>query len=232
MKQILELNKTKYLNDILALYIDRFDDPEEYRKFFFKNMFPPMRVFGILQDEKLISMAFVSDKTIVFDNQRYNCPLLSYVATDKNYTHQKNAFNLIEYIKSVFKREKSAGLYLCPVYPKVYMGNSFFPFCYEREIVLHYDGNGKAYTRKANKDDIGLLFEVYNKFMSKRNAFIIRSRKYFETFILLQDIDLIYNGNDCLGYAAYDGVYYEVCASVELLQSVKDFDGKTVSISS
>lgn len=229
MKKILEIDKNQYLDEIKALHASRFSEPEGFRNFFFANCFKQVRVFGVLEDEKLICMAFAQSKKLIFNREIFNCQLLSYICTAENKTRQKNAFNLIEHVKEIFKSQNCAALYLCPVLPQVYNANGFVPFCFEREIVLRYRG-GDAKSRKAGEKDAALIFNLYNDFMGDKNGFALRDEAFFDVFVQSQDIDLIYQDDKCCGYIAFDGYYFEVCARIRDLESVKAFDGRTISV--
>jgi predicted acetyltransferase len=252
MKKILELNKDEYLGEIKPLHASRFNEPEGFRKFFFENCFKNVRVFGVLEDGKLISMAFAQSKKLVFNDRVFDCQLLSYICTDEKKTRQGNAFNLIERIKEIFKAERCDALYLCPEEPNVYKSSGFVPFCFEREIVLKYSditvwetkpipntplmfarfgSDTSAISRKAEPQDAALLLKLYNEFMKGKNGFALRDEAFFNVFVQSQDIDLIYKDGICRGYIAFDGYYFEVCADIEVLEKVKSFDGRTISIS-
>jgi predicted acetyltransferase len=230
MKKILELNKDEYLGEIKSLHGSRFNEPKGFRQFFFENCFKRVRVFGVLEDEKLISMAFAQSKKLIFNDRVFNCQLLSYICTDEKKTRQGNAFNLIERIKEIFKAERCDALYLCPVEPLVYKSNAFVPFCFEREIVLKYS-IGDAISRKAKIQDVALLLKLYDEFMKGKNGFALRDEAFFNVFVQSQDIDLIYKDGVCRGYIAFDGYYFEVCADIEVLEKVGSFDGRTIAIS-
>jgi predicted acetyltransferase len=230
MKTIKELDKNKYRREIYDLHVDTFEEPRQFTDFFFETMFPNMRVFGVLQDDKLISMLFATPKILVFNNCKIQTQLLSDVCTYPNYRRQKNIFHLIEYVKSVFAKEKNVLLFLCPVNPDIYKSNSFIPFCFERKTTIKYDGKGKGFLRRAQSGDAFLLYQIYKEYMDKKNAYALRDKNFFNTFILAQRVDLIYEKTQCGGYIAFDGFYYEVCADIDFLPVVKELDGSKISI--
>jgi predicted acetyltransferase len=231
MKQIIELDKNKWSSQIVDLHKSRFDEPQNFKDYFFQEMFKDMRVFGVIKNQQLISMAFSCPKVLVFNNQKFNCQLLSAICTDKNFVRQGNAFDLIAFMKRTFKSEGVAGLYLCPVKTKVYESSGFIPFCFEQTLEIKYDGVGDMKIKRAGSGDLDLLLGIYNKFMSDKNAYALRSRDFFKPMVDMQDIDLIYDGNTCVGYIAFDGYYYETCADIKILQSVKDLNARKISVS-
>ncbi|MDR2709489.1 MAG: GNAT family N-acetyltransferase, partial [Elusimicrobiota bacterium] len=125
MKIFSRLDKHKYKNEIFKLMQNGFNEPLSWLEFFFKELFEKYEVFGVLENTKLISIAFVSDKTLIFNAQKFYCPLISYVATDKNFLRQKNAFNLLAHIKKFYVQKNADGLYLCPTNPNVYISSGF-----------------------------------------------------------------------------------------------------------
>ncbi|MDR0486223.1 MAG: GNAT family N-acetyltransferase [Elusimicrobiota bacterium] len=255
-KTIMEIDKQKNLAAVKRLYLDSFEDTGEYADFYFANMFKNYRCFGAIQDDDLISMAFVSEKTLLFDGCKIQCPLISAVCTSKKFRNQGCAFKLVEFIKDTLRKERCPAVYLSPINEAVYKKNSFIPFCREENFKIIYNGSSAATLRESNYGDINLLSDLYNSFCSDKNAFTIRDAYCFKDILrrrnasrdiylsckeknyLGERLDLrlfraylIYENQNCLGYIFFDGTYWEICAKLEDVCKVKELDGMTISIS-
>jgi predicted acetyltransferase len=234
--KIQELDKNQWKKEIRALYSECFNEGFQYENFYFSKVFKNIRCFGILDKEKLMSMAFVLDKVLSFDYKRVECPLIAGVCTTISHRKKGYAFNLIEYIKSALKDEGLFCIYLSPVNPDIYKKNEFVPFCFEEEFIIKYDGKGDLYLKQAFKNDISLLSDIYNKFSGDKNAFAFRDNNYFKLIIeasqILKPIYLIYKKSNCLGYIYYDGLYWDICVDKSILNSIKEMDKTKIMLPS
>ncbi|MDR3049168.1 MAG: GNAT family N-acetyltransferase [Elusimicrobiota bacterium] len=230
-----ELDKKKHIGQIKALYSQCFNEGADYEDFYFKKVFSDLGCFGIFDGEKLVSMAFISDKTLVFDNIKISCPLILAVCVDKEYRRKGLAFTLIEKIKNALKNQGFFCTYLSPVNPNIYKSNGFIPFCFEENFTVKY-GGGDIALKEASKKDIPLLLGFYQKFCSTKNAYALRTERYYEILlesaVLVKPIQLLCKGADCLGYIYFDGFYWDICADTNCLCQIKTLDGVKISIPS
>jgi predicted acetyltransferase len=231
---IIQLDKLKYFAAIKTLYSDCFQDGKGYIDFYFNNMFSNNRCFGIIEDNTLVSMAFITNKTIIFNLLPIKCPLISAVCVKESHRNRGYAFRLIEHIKNTLKDEGFSCIYLSPVNPAIYKKNSFIPFCYEEDFEINYDGKSKAILQKANFEDIDILLKAYCDFTANKNAFCLRKRIYFEMLLkaskFSNPIYLIYENKKCLGYIYFDDTYWDISVKPQDLCKVEALNGKIVSI--
>ncbi len=177
-------------------------EPSQYLDYYFQEKMNIHQVVFIVQEREVISALYCFPRTLKFNQSSLECPVISAAATLPSYQNQGYFRKLMT---DTFARLRMKMVPLVMLYPlnhEIYRHFGFGVMNYfskisSQNVTLEY--------RVATTTDIGLLVELYNRFMENNHFYVARNENSFVT--LFQEftaysgkLEIIYKDNKPIGY--------------------------------
>lgn len=97
--------KSKHLDQAISLWVDNFGDSKRFAQYFIRKYSSNYDYIFTLEQDVVVSMAYIVKKKILIDSRLYNARLIVGVATKK--THSKSGLmkNILNLILNKYKKE-------------------------------------------------------------------------------------------------------------------------------
>ena len=211
-------------------------EPSQYLDYYFQEKMNIHQVVFIVQEREVISALYCFPRTLKFNQFSLECPVISAAATLPKYQNQGYFRKLMT---DTFARLRMKMVPLVMLYPlnhKIYRHFGFGVMNYFSKL---QSNNIPLTYQVATTADIGLLIELYNRFMENYHFYVARDEASFVT--LFKEftayggkLEIIYQEAKAIGYVVtslddieelilLENVYLEKYASyTQTLPTIKD----------
>lgn len=223
------------INRLKEVYGLCFDDSKKYIDYVFKHKYSLDNALYYEHNGKVVSELFFVEKKLKIRDMVLPCPYIVGVCTLPEYRNKGYASVLMN---RCFELLKAKGYCLCALHPFKHSFYEKYGFVTYNKVKIHiprYDGASDYALKDIKSEDMPIVKRIYEKFMEAYGGYAVRnlsatSARYNE-FSAAGECKFICKGNDILGYVYYDQKFAEeYCAPAELLNKIKQLEGKRVYI--
>ncbi len=221
------------INQLKEVYSICFDDVQQYIDYVFKYKYSEKNALYYKENGRIVSELFIVEKKLKIRDMIIPCPYIAGVCTLPEYRNKGYAQLLLN---NCFKLLRDKGYFLCALHPfrhSFYQKSGFVTYNKVKLYKTQYNGTDSYALRDIKANDIKQVKCLYENFMNGYNGYVQRNLtqtlKRFKEFSAGGNCKFIVKDDDILGYVYYDNNNVEeYCAPEEILDSMKEFEEKTV----
>lgn len=183
-------------NELKILFNDGFpNDSNEFRDFFFNTIEDKNNIITYKEDNKIISVLYITNKFAHVFGTKKSFPYISTVST---LTEYRGKGKLLNVMNKAFSKLYDDGALFTALYPfnhEFYKKFGFTNASFGKSLVIN---GGTVYDcRKACSDDVQSLLNIYIKMSESFENYIIYNEKMIKNKLTEYEVD----GIDCLIYS-------------------------------
>lgn len=227
----MEQSSLSIKEQLIQLYKSSFDDCQGYVDYFFANKTSMEKSVYLIKDNQVISALHLVDKTVKVRGVDFFCPYIVAASTMQQYRGNKLMERVMFSAFDKLNAQSTALTALYPVSRTYYKKYGFIDSTYADTITIKNIDNNASQTLAIPK----LLKNIYDKYISECNMYIVRSEKDFSNYIAEWEasenkVEVFSYNEKAVWVAHKEGNIEEVFGDSNVLSHVSLFSGKQVDI--
>lgn len=183
----LSYQKKKEMQPIYEMYQKIFDDPEQFAKYYFDEVYKTNKVLLAKEDQKILGMIHLNPYNIKTGNKTYRLNYIVAVAVWKEYRRQGIMAAMLKKCLNDMHKQKQPFTYLMPANRAYYEPFQFTFVMDWRESLIHnvFENTQDAKLQeskiiKVKEEDYGQIEEFLEQFMKSYKIYTIPDKRYLK----------------------------------------------------